>query len=121
MRQATAADNQEERAATPPPDERNFVDDDGTAYQWDAAQRRFVEMGAPAPSYGVEEMTFAVEPDVIPAIPRRQVCCKQRCAAQHGSEDIALLACISTHVGATQNCLATNPASDRKCEDAKQR
>ena len=62
----------EERAATPPPEERNFVDDDGTAYQWDPAQRRFAEMGAPAPSYGVEEMTFAVEPEVIPAMPSKE-------------------------------------------------
>ena len=63
----------EERAATPPPEEQKFVDDDGTAYQWDPAQRRFLEMGAPAPSYGVEEMTFAVEPEVIPAMPRKEV------------------------------------------------
>ena len=77
-RQATAEDKEEERIATPPPDERNFVDDDGTAYEWDPAQRRFVEMGAPpAPTYGVEEMTFAVEPDVIPAMPRREVCSRQ--------------------------------------------
>jgi len=49
------------------------VDDDGTAYQWDPAQRRFAELGAPpAPSYGVEEMTFAVEPEVIPAMPRKE-------------------------------------------------
>ena len=65
--------NDEERAATPPPEERDFVDDDGTAYRWDPAQRRFAELGAPpAPSYGVEEMTFAVEPEVIPAMPRKE-------------------------------------------------
>ena len=63
---------EEERAPTPPLEERNFVDDDGTAYQWDPAQNRFVEMGAPPPSYGVEEMTFAVEPEVIPAMPRKE-------------------------------------------------
>ncbi len=89
VRQATATDKEEERAATPPPDERNFVDDDGTAYQWDPAQRRFVEMGAPAPTYGVDEMTFAVEPDVIPAMPRREVCRRQRSGSPARDGDVA--------------------------------
>jgi len=74
--------NNEERAATPPPEERSFVDDDGTAYQWDPAQRRFAELGAPAaPSYGVEEMTFAVEPEVIPAMPRKEA--RPHCHLHH--------------------------------------
>ena len=49
------------------------MDDDGTAYQWDSIQRRFLEMGSqPAvAAYGVEDMTFAVEADVIPPIPER--------------------------------------------------
>lgn len=63
----------EEHAASPPPEERTFVDDDGTAYDWDPVQRRFVEIssGAALPDYGVHDMTFAVEADVIPPIPER--------------------------------------------------
>lgn len=49
------------------------MDDDGTAYEWDSVQRRFVECGSAAglPDYGVDDMTFAVEADVIPPIPER--------------------------------------------------
>ena len=61
----------QEQVESPVAGERTFVDDDGTAYEWDSNQRRFVEMGsqAAAPGYGVEDMTYAVEADVIPPIP----------------------------------------------------
>ena len=69
---------EEEQAASPPPEERTFVDDDGTAYEWDPVQRHFAEVGSGAalPDYDVDDMTFAVEADVIPLIPERlQVRC----------------------------------------------
>ena len=41
---------QEEGAgpASPPPDERTFVDDDGTLYVWDPALRKFMPSEQPA-------------------------------------------------------------------------
>lgn len=70
---------QENEAAEQPPSpaEQSFVDDDGTAYEWDPALLRFVEVGtgggAPAvpggPQYDEADMVFASEEEAIPAIP----------------------------------------------------
>lgn len=70
--------SQENEAAEQPPSpaEKSFVDDDGTAYEWDRASRRFVEVGtggsaaaAPGPLYDEADMTFAGEDEAIPDIP----------------------------------------------------
>lgn len=66
---------QENEAAEQPtsPTEKSFVDDDGTAYEWDPTARRFVEVGAGgaagAPQYDMADMTFAGETEVIPPMP----------------------------------------------------
>lgn len=39
------AEIDEERPASPPDEERRFVDDDGTVYEWSSTDRRFVEVG----------------------------------------------------------------------------
>lgn len=61
------------------PDERSFVDDDGTAYEWDSKARRFVEAGtataaeaqaaAADASFDQADQTFSFEAEVIPAMP----------------------------------------------------
>jgi hypothetical protein len=66
----------EEAEAPPSPEEKSFVDDDGTAYEWDPTTRRFAEVGAgggtaaaPAVQYDEADMTFAGEDEAIPDIP----------------------------------------------------
>lgn len=63
------------------------MDDDGTAYTWDASRRCFVPhqlSSAPAaPSYALEDMTMPDEPqDVMPALPP-----VARPLVTHGVED----------------------------------
>lgn len=73
----SAIEAENEAAEQPPsPAEKSFVDDDGTAYQWDPVARRFVEWGtagdgaaAPGPQYDETDMTFAGVDEAIPAIP----------------------------------------------------
>jgi len=71
--------SQENEAAEQPasPAEKSFVDDDGTAYEWDPKARRFVEIGAGGdaggPQYDVSDMTFAGEAEVIPPMPELPV------------------------------------------------
>eukprot|EP00884_Botryococcus_braunii_P010462 jgi/Botrbrau1/19417/Bobra.0338s0044.1 len=66
----------EERAATPDPEDQRFEDDDGTIYIWDHALRKFVEEGSEAGAalaaaqqqgYNVDEMTFEMDEEAIPA------------------------------------------------------
>lgn len=66
---------EEERAATPDPEDQRFEDDDGTIYVWDPALRKFVEEGsdvgaalaaAQQPGYNVDDMTFEMDEEVIP-------------------------------------------------------
>ncbi|KAK9862843.1 hypothetical protein WJX84_004994 [Apatococcus fuscideae] len=60
----------EARASTPSPNEQRFVDDDGTAYVWDTAQRKFLPKGqagaAAHPDYNQEDMTFVADEEKIP-------------------------------------------------------
>ncbi|KAF8064756.1 hypothetical protein N665_1169s0014 [Sinapis alba] len=63
-------DNQE-RPSSPPEGEDEFTDDDGTRYKWDKALRVWAPQNEPLGSvdpYGLEEMTFAEEDEVIPTI-----------------------------------------------------
>ena len=61
------------------------MDDDGTAYTWDAARRCFVphQLSSAPPSYALEDMTMPDEPqDVVPAPPPMA-----RPPVTHGGED----------------------------------
>ena len=76
---ATELAQEEERQSTPPLDEQEFEDDDGTHYVWDPVLRKFQPKGdsdppAAAPNYGLDEMTFAVEEETIPAFTLPEVC-----------------------------------------------
>lgn len=45
-----------------PPEEREFVDDDGTRYVWDEREGRYVPAPAgPVPTYSVDDMVFQAE------------------------------------------------------------
>jgi hypothetical protein len=84
--QLTLQEN-EEAEAPPSPDEKSFVDDDGTAYEWDPATRRFAEVGAgggtaaaPGVQYDEADMTFAGEDEAIPDIPEEMKVSTRCCA-----------------------------------------
>ena len=77
----------EEAEVPPSPEEKSFVDDDGTAYDWDPATRRFVEVGAgggtaaaPGVQYDEADMTFAGEDEAIPDIPEEMKVSMRSCA-----------------------------------------
>ncbi|XP_027365394.1 splicing factor U2AF-associated protein 2 isoform X2 [Abrus precatorius] len=60
-----------ERPSTPPEGEEEFIDDDGTKYNWDRNLRVWVPQEYTAgdnESYGVEDMTFLQEEEVFPTI-----------------------------------------------------
>ena len=71
------------------PDEKSFVDDDGTAYEWDPVARRFAEVGAAKPAaaaaqaaaadaaFDQEQQTFAFEAEEIPAMPEAEASCPE--------------------------------------------
>lgn len=67
--------------------DKSFVDDDGTAYTWDASRRAFV-LGerAAQPSYGAEEMTFPDE-EAPPAPPPRSRANHSRHAADQAEQE----------------------------------
>lgn len=50
----------ETEAATPPPEERSFIDDDGTLYKWDSKLRKFMpeESVDVASAYNLDDMVF---------------------------------------------------------------
>lgn len=61
----------QDRPSTPPEGEEEFTDDDGTKYKWDRSLRAWVPQETEASEnkgYGLEEMTFAVEQEVIPTL-----------------------------------------------------
>ncbi|CAN7067979.1 unnamed protein product [Brassica rapa subsp. trilocularis] len=61
----------QDRPSSPPEGEDEFTDDDGTRYKWDKALRAWAPQNDPVVSvdpYGLEEMTFAEEDEVIPTI-----------------------------------------------------
>lgn len=71
----------EERAESPAPEDREFEDDDGTVYRWDPQLRKFQAKeaggsggegsgGGGEADYGMEEMTFEVDEEVIPELPK---------------------------------------------------
>lgn len=78
-----------EAAAEAPgtPDEKSFVDDDGTIYEWDPTSRRFLEVGAAKPdaaamqaaaadaAFDQEQQTFSFEAEEIPAMPDPEPVC----------------------------------------------
>ena len=49
---------------------------------WDAALRKFVEKGAAAPSYDMEQMTFEAEEEKIPAMPPPEALVSSLCRCQ---------------------------------------
>ncbi len=71
------------------PDEKSFVDDDGTAYEWDPVARRFAEVGAARPAaaaaqaaaadaaFDQEQQTFSFEAEEIPAMPEAEASCPE--------------------------------------------
>ena len=66
---------QENEEQPPSPVEKMFVDDDGTAYEWDSQARRFAESGtaaagAPAAAqYDIADMTFTTDDEAQPPMP----------------------------------------------------
>lgn len=76
-------DNEAAEDVPASPDERWFVDDDGTAYEWDSKARRFVEAGtataaeaqaaAADASFDQADQTFSFEAEVIPAMPEPEL------------------------------------------------
>eukprot|EP00873_Tetraselmis_striata_P038104 jgi/Tetstr1/458368/TSEL_044807.t1 len=70
IEEEAAAKTSAERTQSPAPDEREFVDDDGTTYRWDSEQRLFkpVEASAQAVDYSVEEMVYQPDEERIPTI-----------------------------------------------------
>lgn len=76
---AIEADSEAAEDTPASPDERWFVDDDGTAYVWDSNARRFVEGGtataaeaqaaAADASFDQADQTFSFEAEVIPPMP----------------------------------------------------
>ncbi|CAN8256116.1 unnamed protein product [Cochlearia groenlandica] len=64
-------ENDKDMASLPPEGESEFTNDDGTRYKWDKALRAWAPQDEPLGSvdpYGLEEMTFATEDEVFPAI-----------------------------------------------------
>eukprot|EP00268_Persea_americana_P069057 TRINITY_DN972_c0_g1_i6.p1 TRINITY_DN972_c0_g1~~TRINITY_DN972_c0_g1_i6.p1 ORF type:complete len:499 (-),score=140.50 TRINITY_DN972_c0_g1_i6:745-2241(-) len=60
-----------DRPLTPPDGEEEFTDDDGTTYKWDRGLRAWVPQDdsfLKTEQYGVEDMTFLKEEEVLPAI-----------------------------------------------------
>jgi hypothetical protein len=65
-----------ERAESPAPEDREFEDDDGTIYQWDPQLRKFqakevggTSEGGGGAGYGMDEMTFEANEEIIPELP----------------------------------------------------
>ncbi|CAA7405314.1 unnamed protein product [Spirodela intermedia] len=66
-----AEEDRDERPTTPPDGEQEFTDDDGTTYKWDRGLRAWVPQDDPINKsglYPVEEMTYAYEEEVFPAL-----------------------------------------------------
>ncbi|KAL3838510.1 hypothetical protein ACJIZ3_023101 [Penstemon smallii] len=60
-----------ERPATPPEGEDEFTDDDGTHYKWDRSLKAWVPQESTMQKnedYGLEDMTFVEEEEVIPVL-----------------------------------------------------
>lgn len=110
---AIEADEGATEDAPASPDERWFVDDDGTAYEWDTKARRFVESGAANAaeaqaaaadaSFDQSDQTFSFEAEVIPAMPEPDL----------DSEDEAIAAATGGE--------GKHKADKRKVEDAIER
>jgi len=67
----TQTDDADERPRTPPEGEQEFTDDDGTVYRWDHNLRAWVPQDDSFHKdslYGLEEMTFVEEEEIMPAI-----------------------------------------------------
>ncbi|XP_072950627.1 LOW QUALITY PROTEIN: uncharacterized protein [Typha angustifolia] len=61
----------DDRPATPPDGEEEFTDDDGTVYKWDRGLRAWVpqdNLSSKKEEYGLDEMTFALEEEMFPAL-----------------------------------------------------
>ncbi|KAL0887793.1 hypothetical protein Bca101_011776 [Brassica carinata] len=66
-----SVEDDQDRPSSPPEGEDEFTDDDGTRYKWDKALRAWAPQNEPqgsADPYGLEEMTFAEEDEIIPTI-----------------------------------------------------
>lgn len=67
----TQIDDANERPHTPPDGEQEFTDDDGTVYRWDHNLRAWVPQDDSFHKdslYGLEEMTFVNEEEIMPPI-----------------------------------------------------
>lgn len=67
----TQIDDANERPHTPPDGEQEFTDDDGTVYRWDHNLRAWVPQDDSFHKdslYGLEEMTFVTEEEIMPPI-----------------------------------------------------
>lgn len=75
-------DDADERPHTPPDGEQEFTDDDGTVYRWDHNLRAWVPQDDSFHKdslYGLEEMTFVNEEEVIPAITIADISDEKEC------------------------------------------
>lgn len=64
--QAGAEPAGDEVPPSPPPEERSFVDDDGTLYVWDPALRKFQPAGEQPVGYTEDDMVFVADEEQQP-------------------------------------------------------
>mmetsp|Transcript_12157 Transcript_12157/g.34211 ORF Transcript_12157/g.34211 Transcript_12157/m.34211 type:complete len:481 (-) Transcript_12157:70-1512(-) len=64
---AGGAEDGQERPESPSPEDREFIDDDGTKYRWDSTLRAFKPV-EDIPAYTEEDMVFKAEDEVIPTV-----------------------------------------------------
>lgn len=75
-------DDADERPHTPPDGEQEFTDDDGTLYRWDHNLRAWVPQDDSFHKdslYGLEEMTFVNEEEVMPVITIADISDEKEC------------------------------------------
>mmetsp|Transcript_7974 Transcript_7974/g.13825 ORF Transcript_7974/g.13825 Transcript_7974/m.13825 type:complete len:472 (-) Transcript_7974:379-1794(-) len=66
-----AQDDEPELERPSTPEEKTFVDDDGTMYVWDSKQRKFATQATEMPTYDESDMVFQEEEEIMPFMSKK--------------------------------------------------